>query len=95
MIDGELSSRGDKRPTTVAIVEDQKEVREGLVYLLGLDGRVSVSSNFGRAEDLLEWLKDADEPDIVLSQNPTPGAILVLVSASPLSFHTLLVSIQQ
>jgi len=40
---------------SVAIVEDQKEVREGLVYFLGLDHRVRVAASFGRAEELLAW----------------------------------------
>ncbi|PKL08958.1 MAG: DNA-binding response regulator [Spirochaetae bacterium HGW-Spirochaetae-7] len=70
---GELPPRVAVRPTTVAIVEDQKEVREGLVYLLGLDPRVMVAANFGRAEDLFEWLKGAEGPDIVLMDIHLPG----------------------
>jgi DNA-binding NarL/FixJ family response regulator len=61
------------KPPTVAIVEDQKEVREGLVYLLGLDRRVHVVASFERAEDLLSWSAVNDEPDIVLMDIHLPG----------------------
>jgi len=67
---------GDARigPTTLAIVEDQKEVREGLVYLLGLDPRVRVVASFERAEELLAWAgSGAVRPDIVLMDIHLPG----------------------
>ncbi len=61
-------------PTTLAIVEDQKEVREGLVYLLGLDPRVRVVASFERAEDLLSRVgSGAVRPDIVLMDIHLPG----------------------
>lgn len=61
-------------PTTLAIVEDQKEVREGLVYLLGLDPRVRVVASFERAEDLLSRVgSGAVSPDIVLMDIHLPG----------------------
>ncbi|MBN2874668.1 MAG: response regulator transcription factor [Spirochaetales bacterium] len=59
--------------TTVAIVEDQKEVREGLVYLLGLDPRVRVTASFERAEELLSWIGNTTEPEIVLMDIHLPG----------------------
>ncbi|HUW70042.1 MAG TPA: response regulator transcription factor [bacterium] len=64
---------GRSRPTTIAIVEDQKEVREGLVYLLGLDDRVRVEQSFDRAEELLSWLRGRQTPDIVLMDIHLPG----------------------
>ncbi len=66
---------GEARPrsTSIAIVEDEREVREGLRYLLGRDGRISIAASFGRAEDLLSWLDSNPEPGIVLMDIHLPG----------------------
>ncbi len=66
---------GDQRnaPLRVVIVEDQKEVREGLAYLLGRDGRIRVAGGFERAEDFHAWLKRNTAPDIVLMDIHLPG----------------------
>jgi DNA-binding NarL/FixJ family response regulator len=61
------------RPASLAIVEDEREVREGLRYLLGLDGRIRIAAAFGRAEELLSWLEENPEPDIVLMDIHLPG----------------------
>jgi len=61
------------RPTSLAIVEDEREVREGLRYLLGLDGRIRIVGAFGRAEELLAWLESSAEPEIVLMDIHLPG----------------------
>lgn len=66
-------SLGSSAPApSVAIVEDQKEVREGLAYFLGLDPRVRVAASFGRAEELLSWAAGSP-PDIVLMDIHLPG----------------------
>jgi len=57
----------------VVIVEDEKEVREGLRYFLGLDDRIRVAASFGRAEDFLAWVGENPEPDIVLMDINLPG----------------------
>jgi DNA-binding NarL/FixJ family response regulator len=61
------------KPIRLVIVEDQKEVREGLRYLLGLDRRIQVSKVFDRAEDLLAYLSEAPLPDLVLMDIGLPG----------------------
>lgn len=59
--------------TVVAIVEDEREVREGLRYFLGLDERIRVAGCFGRAEDFLAWIRENPDPDIVLMDIHLPG----------------------
>jgi DNA-binding NarL/FixJ family response regulator len=61
------------RRVDVAIVEDEKEVREGLSYFLGQDERLRVAASFGRAEDFLAWVDVNHEPDIVLMDIHLPG----------------------
>jgi DNA-binding NarL/FixJ family response regulator len=61
------------RAINLVVVEDQKEVREGLRYLLGLDGRIRVLKVFERAEDLLERIAAMPRPDIVLMDLGLPG----------------------
>ncbi|MCX7023934.1 MAG: response regulator transcription factor [Spirochaetes bacterium] len=60
-------------PATVAIVEDEREVREGLRYLLGLDDRLCIRATFGDAEEFLSWLAANPEPDLVLMDINLPG----------------------
>ncbi len=55
------------------VVEDQKEVREGLRYLLGLDPRVKVVHAFDRGEVFLEALETLPPPDLVLMDIGLPG----------------------
>lgn len=57
----------------IAIVDDEREVREGLRYLLGLDERIHISASFSRAEDLLDYLKQNPRPDIVLMDIHLPS----------------------
>jgi DNA-binding NarL/FixJ family response regulator len=61
------------RPASVAIVEDEREVREGLRYLLGRDGRIRIAASFGSAEEFLSWIAENAEPDIVLMDIHLPG----------------------
>lgn len=67
-----MSDPGTRR-VSVAIVEDEKEVREGLRYFLGQDERIRVVASFGRAEELLAWADRTPEPDIVLMDIHLPG----------------------
>lgn len=67
-----MSDSGTRR-VSVAIVEDEKEVREGLRYFLGQDERIRVVASFGRAEELLVWADRTPEPDIVLMDIHLPG----------------------
>lgn len=68
-----LSTPGAGKPVSVAIVEDQQEVREGLAYLLGLDPRIRVVKGFERAEAFLKWLEAARPPDVALMDINLPG----------------------
>jgi DNA-binding NarL/FixJ family response regulator len=56
----------------IAIVEDLKEVRDGMVSLLTLDERFEVVASFSNAETASEELP-AWEPDIVIMDINLPG----------------------
>ena len=58
---------------SLAIVEDEKNVRDGLKYLLGLDGRIRIAASFGKAEELFAYLTDGGRVDIVLMDIHLPG----------------------
>lgn len=62
-----------RQPIKLVIVEDQREVREGLRYLLGLDPRINVLKTFDRAEELFEFLPALATPDLVLMDIGLPG----------------------
>jgi len=53
-------------PINLVIVEDGKEVREGLRYLLNLDRQIRITETFSNAEQLLTSLKTIPIPDVVL-----------------------------
>lgn len=61
------------RALSLAIVEDEEAVRDGLRYLLGLDGRIRVVAAFPCAESLFDYLAGNPEPDIVLMDIHLPG----------------------
>jgi len=68
-----MTSPSVSKPLDLIIVEDQKEVREGLRYLLGLDPRVNVVRTFERVETFLEALDTLPTPDLVLMDIGLPG----------------------
>ncbi len=80
-----------RAPVTVIIVEDQKEVREGLTYLLGLDRRVQVRASFPGAEELLAWLETHPEPDVALMDINLPGMDGIAATRSLQEAHPLVV----
>ena len=57
----------------VYIVEDEKEVREGLRYLLNLYNEIKVARTFSCAEDLLSDIESGRSADIVLMDIGLPG----------------------
>ncbi len=57
----------------VFIVEDEKEVREGLRYLLNLYSEIRVAKTFSDAEELLTFLKSGRGADIILMDIGLPG----------------------
>lgn len=68
-----MNTGTDAKTIKLVIVEDQKEVREGLRYLLGLDQRIQVVKTFERAEELLAFLSGLVIPDMVLMDIGLPG----------------------
>ncbi|HCM27544.1 MAG: DNA-binding response regulator [Treponema sp. GWB1_62_6] len=68
-----MKTDGEQRFIKLMIVEDQKEVREGLRYLLDLDPRIQVVKTFERADELLEFLPGLSLPDMVLMDIGLPG----------------------
>lgn len=61
------------KKVTIAVVDDEVEVREGLRYLLGLHDSFAVSRALGDAESLLEFLATEPAPDLVLMDIGLPG----------------------
>lgn len=61
------------RTITLAIVEDEAEVRMGLKYLLSLDPELKVLNVYRRAEELLTGLESAAAPEIILMDINLPG----------------------
>ena len=60
------------KPIKVCIVEDLKEVREGMVSLLSLDERFEILAAFADAESAMEGLP-AWQPDIVIMDVNLPA----------------------
>lgn len=59
-------------PVRVAIVEDKKEIREGLAYLLGASQDFQLVGSFGNAEDALDRIP-LQPVDVVLMDINLPG----------------------
>ena len=57
----------------VTIVEDEREVREGLRYLIGLDSRISIAGAFESGEEFLQFLQGGGKTDVVLMDIHLPG----------------------
>jgi DNA-binding NarL/FixJ family response regulator len=60
------------QPIKICLVEDLKEVREGMVSLLALDERFEVLASYTDAEKAIEEL-EAWQPDIVIMDINLPG----------------------
>lgn len=58
---------------SVYIVEDVNEVREGLRYLLSLDGEINVTGAFSSAEELILDLSRGGRADVILMDIGLPG----------------------
>ncbi len=62
-------------PTTlikVAIIEDQRQIREGLAMLIGGTDGYSCTGSYGSMEEALEKIR-REQPDLVLSDIGLPG----------------------
>lgn len=68
-----MDIKESSRQVRIIIVDDQKDVREGLRYLLSLDNRVQILRTFDRAESLLDALPGIALPDIILLDIGLPG----------------------
>ncbi len=68
-----MKTDAESKRIKLMIVEDQKEVREGLRYLLDLDARIQVVKTFERAEEMLDFLPGLSLPDMVLMDIGLPG----------------------
>jgi DNA-binding NarL/FixJ family response regulator len=57
----------------VAIIEDRREIREGLAMLIGGTPGFACSGNYRSMEDALPRIKAGDLPDVVLCDIGLPG----------------------
>ncbi len=72
----------------VYIVEDEKEVREGLRYLLNLYNEIKVVRTFSCAEDLIRELESGRSADIVLMDIGLPGMDGIKATEKICSFNS-------
>ena len=56
----------------IVLVEDIKDVREGLKYFLSLEPTYSVINTYEAAEDLISALKEGLKPDVILMDIELP-----------------------
>jgi DNA-binding NarL/FixJ family response regulator len=68
-----MKTNAKNNPIKLVIVEDVKEVRDGLRYLLNLDDMIQVVGTYTRAEALLEALPVTPKPNIVLMDIGLPA----------------------
>ena len=67
-----MSGRGDEREVNVGIIEDRREIREGLATLIGGTPGFRCSGTWGSMEDAL-GAPLVDAPDVVLVDIGLPG----------------------
>ena len=63
---------GKYKRLKIVIVEDIKDVREGLKYFLSLEPSFSVLKTYEEAEDLIAGLKGGLKPDVILMDIELP-----------------------
>lgn len=67
-----MSGRGDEREVNVGIIEDRREIREGLATLIGGTPGFRCSGTWGSMEDAL-GARPTDAPDVMLVDIGLPG----------------------
>jgi DNA-binding NarL/FixJ family response regulator len=68
----QASREGRVGMINLVIVEDKKDIREGLVVLLGVTDSIRCVASYGNCEDMLAKLS-SDSPDIILMDIGLPG----------------------
>lgn len=62
----------NEKQVRVSIIEDDKTIREGYVFLLGNAANIEVVSDYGNIEDALKKIVH-DRPDVILLDIELPG----------------------
>ena len=67
-----MTEAANSKPIKTAIIEDQDDIREGLVSLIGLTSGFKSCGSYGSMEEALDRIP-RDQPDVVLSDIGLPG----------------------
>ena len=69
---GNMTESANSKPIRTAIIEDQDDIREGLVSLIGFTPGFKSCGSYGSMEEALDRIP-RDQPDVVLSDIGLPG----------------------
>ena len=69
---GNMTEAANSKPIKTAIIEDQDDIREGLVSLIGFTPGFKSCGSYGSMEEALDRIP-RDQPDVVLSDIGLPG----------------------
>ena len=71
-VDFQMDTQSETKPINVAIIEDRREIRDGLATLIDFTDGFSCTGKFGSVEEAIPRLRH-NVPDVILSDIGLPG----------------------